>query len=65
MRTDRSYRNALAFETAMEEILKGCGSQFDPAIVTALIAVVERDDLKARPAHALAPAATPRVAVAT
>jgi HD-GYP domain-containing protein (c-di-GMP phosphodiesterase class II) len=65
MRTDRAYRKALAFETAMEEILKGCGSQFDPAIVTALIAVVERDDLKARPAHALAPAAAPRVAVAT
>lgn len=33
MTTDRSYRNAMREEDAMDEIRKGKGSQFDPALV--------------------------------
>jgi putative nucleotidyltransferase with HDIG domain len=67
MRTDRAYRKALAFEIAMEEIVNGCGSQFDPVIVTALIAVVLRDERPVDPARRTAPttAAEPRALLAS
>jgi len=41
MTTDRSYRKALAVEVALGELRKHAGTQFDPAVVDALIAVVE------------------------
>jgi putative nucleotidyltransferase with HDIG domain len=56
MRTDRSYREAMSFEAAMAEILASCGSQFDPRIVDALIAVVTDDEQHAAPSLAPGPA---------
>jgi putative nucleotidyltransferase with HDIG domain len=43
MRTDRSYRKALSFEVAMAELHANSGTQFDPAVVAALAAVVGRE----------------------
>jgi putative nucleotidyltransferase with HDIG domain len=40
MRTDRSYRAAIAHEHAVEELVACAGTQFDPSIVAALLAVV-------------------------
>jgi putative nucleotidyltransferase with HDIG domain len=40
MRTDRPYRAALSHETAVEQMFEGAGSQFDPAVVRALIQTV-------------------------
>jgi HD-GYP domain-containing protein (c-di-GMP phosphodiesterase class II) len=42
MTSDRSYRAALRREEAVAELHAGAGTQFDPAVVEALIAVVER-----------------------
>jgi HD domain len=52
MTTDRSYRAALPHDEAIAELRRCAGSQFDPRVVDALIAVAV-----ARPAAALAPAA--------
>ena len=43
MRTDRSYRRALSFEVAMEELLRSAGTQLDPRVVQTLIGVVESE----------------------
>jgi putative nucleotidyltransferase with HDIG domain len=43
MRTDRSYRKALPFEVAVDELHANAGTQFDPGVVVALAAVVARD----------------------
>jgi HD-GYP domain-containing protein (c-di-GMP phosphodiesterase class II) len=40
MTTDRSYRRALPTETAAEELRVNAGTQFDPEVVDALLAVV-------------------------
>ena len=40
MTTDRSYRKALSDDDAVAELRRGAGSQFDPGIVDALIAVL-------------------------
>jgi HD-GYP domain-containing protein (c-di-GMP phosphodiesterase class II) len=37
MTSDRSYRRALPYEEAVEELRRNSGSQFDPAIVEALL----------------------------
>ncbi len=37
MTTDRAYRKALSYEEAVAELQRGCGSQFDPAIVDAFL----------------------------
>jgi len=42
MTSDRSYRAALPRPEAVAELRRGAGSQFDPAVVDALVAVVER-----------------------
>jgi putative nucleotidyltransferase with HDIG domain len=42
MTTDRSYRKALPLEVAIGELEANAGSQFAPAVVTALVAVVRR-----------------------
>lgn len=42
MTTDRSYRNALPLDAALAELRENAGTQFDPAVVAALIAVIER-----------------------
>jgi HD-GYP domain-containing protein (c-di-GMP phosphodiesterase class II) len=47
MRTDRSYRKALSLEAAIEELERTRGTQFDPAVVDALIAIQRREPLAA------------------
>jgi diguanylate cyclase len=42
MTSDRSYRRALSREAALSELRENTGTQFDPAAVEALIAVVEQ-----------------------
>jgi putative nucleotidyltransferase with HDIG domain len=42
MTTDRPYRKALPVETALAELRAQAGGQFDPAVVDALVAVVQR-----------------------
>jgi HD-GYP domain-containing protein (c-di-GMP phosphodiesterase class II) len=44
MRSDRSYRKALPREEAVAELRRASGSQFDPRVAEALVAVVERSD---------------------
>jgi putative nucleotidyltransferase with HDIG domain len=47
MRTDRSYRKAIAYELAVAEIRSVSGSQLDPRIVEALLATVADDQAAA------------------
>jgi putative nucleotidyltransferase with HDIG domain len=42
MTTDRSYRKALSLEVAIGELRKNAGTQFDPDVVEALVAVATR-----------------------
>jgi HD-GYP domain-containing protein (c-di-GMP phosphodiesterase class II) len=42
MTTDRSYRKALPREEAVAELLRNRGTQFDPAVVDALVALAAR-----------------------
>ena len=42
MTSDRSYRKALSAEEAVAELRRNRGTQFDPAVIDALIATVER-----------------------
>ncbi len=46
MTSNRSYRAAMATEIAIEEIKKNRGSQFDPQIVDAFLAVMEDESTK-------------------
>jgi HD-GYP domain-containing protein (c-di-GMP phosphodiesterase class II) len=41
MTSDRPYRTALTQDAAVDEVLRCSGTQFDPAIVEAFLAVVE------------------------
>lgn len=43
MINDRSYRKALSVEEAKEELKKGAGTQFDPALVDKYLAVLEEN----------------------
>ncbi|SDI03688.1 HD domain-containing protein [Sinosporangium album] len=43
MTSDRSYRKAKPIETALAELRKGAGTQFDPLMVSAFIKVIDRD----------------------
>ncbi len=56
MTTDRSYRAARPPAEALAELVRCAGTHFDPAVVTALVAVIERG-LSARTADALPHAA--------
>jgi len=42
MRSDRPYRKALSKERAIEELLKGSGTEFDPFVVEAFLKVIEK-----------------------
>jgi HD-GYP domain-containing protein (c-di-GMP phosphodiesterase class II) len=42
MTTSRSYRQALPLEEAVAELRRCAGSHFDPAVVDALLRIVER-----------------------
>ena len=44
MRTDRSYRKALPYETACAELRQNSGGQFDPKVVELLLDVVAVED---------------------
>jgi HD-GYP domain-containing protein (c-di-GMP phosphodiesterase class II) len=57
MTTDRSYRKALSVPRALGELRANAGTQFDPEVVDALVAVVEQDAL-ARPAAAMGTSST-------
>ena len=64
MRTDRSYRKALPFDVALQELHVNVGRQFDATVVEAVLRVVT--ELEAGPevtATALAPATAARQAV--
>ena len=50
MTTDRSYRQAMTEEAAIEELLRCSGTHFDPRVVDALVAALG----KGRPPLALA-----------
>jgi len=56
MTTDRSYRRALAVADAIAELERCAGTQFDPAVVAALVAVISSP---AQPAWQLTLAADP------
>ncbi len=43
MTTDRPYRNALSVETAVAELQRCAGTQFDPEIVKVFIRILEKD----------------------
>jgi putative nucleotidyltransferase with HDIG domain len=46
MRTDRSYRRALPYSTALAELGMSAGSQLDPAIVGVLLSIVATGEVK-------------------
>lgn len=71
MTTDRSYRKSLGVEVAVSELHKNAGTQFDPAVVEALVAVVTEPAPEpewqlqigsGEPAPAPLPAGTPKPA---
>jgi HD-GYP domain-containing protein (c-di-GMP phosphodiesterase class II) len=43
MTTDRSYRQAMSLDEALLELRLNAGSQFDPAVVSALVNVIEQE----------------------
>ncbi len=45
MTTDRSYRKAMSLADAVAELRRCAGTDFDPAVVAALLALVEHPDL--------------------
>jgi hypothetical protein len=48
MSADRSYRKALSRAEAAEELKRAAGTQFDPKVVRAFLAVLEREPAAAR-----------------
>jgi HD-GYP domain-containing protein (c-di-GMP phosphodiesterase class II) len=44
MTSDRSYRAALGHAEAIEELHRGAGTQFDPELVRAFVAIAEPAD---------------------
>lgn len=48
MTSDRSYRNALSVTRARRELLEGKGSQFDPAVVDAAVALLDSETILPR-----------------
>jgi putative nucleotidyltransferase with HDIG domain len=45
MTTTRSYRKAMSLESAREELIRNSGTQFDPQVVDALLAVIAAEQL--------------------
>ena len=54
MTHDRVYRRALDFDSACAEVLANAGSQLDPAVADALLAVVREERVVALPASEIA-----------
>ncbi len=44
MLTDRPYRKALSMEKALDEVKKGSGTQFDPAVVSAFFQMIKENE---------------------
>ena len=42
MTTDRTYRRAMSHEDAIAQLQAGAGTQFDPVVVTATVALLNR-----------------------
>jgi ribonuclease P protein subunit RPR2 len=47
MTSDRPYRRALPLEQAVDEIMAGAGSQFDPAMAEAFVSIADLESLHA------------------
>jgi hypothetical protein len=47
MTTTRSYRGARSTENALDELIRCAGSQFDPVMVTAMVAAIEENGWEA------------------
>jgi len=47
MTTTRSYRGARSTEAALDELIRCAGTQFDPAMVTAMVAAIQEHGWKA------------------
>jgi HD-GYP domain-containing protein (c-di-GMP phosphodiesterase class II) len=47
MTSDRPYRHAMPYEEALEEIMAGAGSQFDPAIAKAFVSIGDLEEIHA------------------
>jgi HD-GYP domain-containing protein (c-di-GMP phosphodiesterase class II) len=62
MRTDRPYRSAMSVEAATEQMICNSGSQFDPAVVAAMLPVVAASEASAPSAEASAPSSPAPVA---
>jgi HD-GYP domain-containing protein (c-di-GMP phosphodiesterase class II) len=45
MTTDRSYRAAMSLDEAVDELRRNAGTQFGPAVVDALIGILQADPL--------------------
>jgi HD-GYP domain-containing protein (c-di-GMP phosphodiesterase class II) len=45
MTSDRPYRKSLSKETAIEELKKGAGIQFDPKVVNAFLELMEEEEI--------------------
>jgi putative nucleotidyltransferase with HDIG domain len=43
MRTDRVYRRALSYDSALAELISCSGTQFDPRVVETLVRVIEHE----------------------
>ena len=54
---DRPYRPALSAEAARQELIKGAGIEFDPAVVSMLLSLKDMEELKsfAKPESAVEP----------
>jgi HD-GYP domain-containing protein (c-di-GMP phosphodiesterase class II) len=49
MTTTRSYRRAMSLEAAREELVRYSGTQFDPQVVEALLAVISQEHVVVTP----------------
>ncbi len=61
MTSDRPYRHALPFEHALEEIMAGAGSQFDPAMAQAFASIANLEALHASLHARVAPGGRERI----
>jgi HD-GYP domain-containing protein (c-di-GMP phosphodiesterase class II) len=53
MTSDRSYRDAIGHGRARDELMRHAGTQFDPEVVAAFLAVLDREAARADPADRL------------